>query len=132
MLAQALEEPFTFRDLTGQMLERRLCEMNEVLLAVQWQDEEVARLDREVAPHLPVLVAVNQGRAKDYSTAERARAAEAFRRYKEAEVKVARLMELIGVAMPDWPDGMIHREAVRSLPSRPPPTPSKQRVRSWR
>jgi hypothetical protein len=116
ILAQALEEPFTFRDLTGQLAERPLCEMNasEVLLAVRWQNEEAARLDREVEPHLSVVVAVNQGRANDYSAAERAKAAEAFGRYKEAEVKAARLTELIGAAMPDWPDGMILREAVRS------------------
>jgi len=116
ILTQALEEPFTFHDPTGQLVERPLCEMtaSEVLLAVRWQDEEAARLDREVEPHLPVVVAVNQGRANDYSSAERATAAEAFGRYKEAEVKAARLLELIGAAMPDWPDGMILREAVRS------------------
>ena len=116
ILTQVLEEPFTFLDVTGQPIERPLCEMtaSEVLLAVQWQDEEAGRLDREVEPHLHVIVAVNQGRANDYSTAARARGAEVFGRYKEAEVKAARLMELIAAAMPDWPDGMILREAVRS------------------
>lgn len=74
-------ERFTFQDLDGRLVERPLREMIpvEVLRAWGWHHDEADRVCREdVAPSEGIAVVE----------------------------KAQRLWELIGAAMPDWPDGM--------------------------
>jgi hypothetical protein len=119
-LAQAgevFDDRFLFPSETGALIERSLLEMTprELLCALQWQEDEAIRLDRETEPHLAVAVAVNQGRAHHYSPAEVAAATEVMARYRDAAIAAIRLLELIRVAIPEWPDDTMSCEGAQLL-----------------
>jgi hypothetical protein len=103
---EQFNEKFTlYLNTDGQPVQRTLREMTagEVMQALQWHDDEVARLQREAEPACAIGRAAEEGRSADVAhlTDDELRAAStALTRYSEAAKQLSRLMTRVIATVP--------------------------------
>ena len=88
--------------------------VDEVLTALEWSAAESERLQAEAEPAEKLFQRMNNGEDLNISEETRARAVAALRKAGNAMVADARLVDLVGDAMPEWEQhkGMLVGEAV--------------------